>query len=155
MLWFTSSSLLSVAWALVIALLGMDLCLHFLFIKTHVVFSFSTNTRKSVLFMFDAATLIHASLRTPNLKARLNTFREEFRAVWRNYSELWSCQSIQSVGGFLPSMNIIPFVFYSYILEILHEHFFAKKKKKNTAFVISVTDIWYSWVNCLETCSWV
>ncbi|CAI9762002.1 unnamed protein product [Fraxinus pennsylvanica] len=33
-------------------------------------------------------TLLHASLRTPNLKARLNTFREEFRAVWRNYSEL-------------------------------------------------------------------
>ncbi|XP_073033849.1 PRA1 family protein A1-like [Primulina eburnea] len=34
------------------------------------------------------ATLIHASFRTPNLKARLNTFREEFRSVWRNYSEL-------------------------------------------------------------------
>ncbi|GER32698.1 prenylated rab acceptor family protein [Striga asiatica] len=34
------------------------------------------------------ATLIHASFRTPNLKARLNTFREEFRAVWHNYSEL-------------------------------------------------------------------
>ncbi|KAF8397382.1 hypothetical protein HHK36_016295 [Tetracentron sinense] len=34
------------------------------------------------------ATIVHASLRTPNLKARLNTFREEFRAVWRNYSEL-------------------------------------------------------------------
>ncbi|CAK9167769.1 unnamed protein product [Ilex paraguariensis] len=34
------------------------------------------------------ATIIHASFRTPNLKARLNTFREEFRAVWRNYSEL-------------------------------------------------------------------
>ncbi|WZZ42267.1 hypothetical protein YC2023_038526 [Brassica napus] len=32
--------------------------------------------------------LLHASLRTPNLKARLNTYREEFRAVWRNYSEL-------------------------------------------------------------------
>ncbi|KAL0680631.1 hypothetical protein Bca4012_047478 [Brassica carinata] len=32
--------------------------------------------------------IVHASLRTPNLKARLNTFREEFRAVWRNYSEL-------------------------------------------------------------------
>ncbi|BBH06187.1 prenylated RAB acceptor 1.A2, partial [Prunus dulcis] len=31
------------------------------------------------------ATLLHASFRTPNLKARLNTFREEFRAVWRNY----------------------------------------------------------------------
>ncbi|KAI9079596.1 hypothetical protein K1719_038423 [Acacia pycnantha] len=34
------------------------------------------------------ATIMHASFRTPNLKARLNTFREEFRAVWRNYSEL-------------------------------------------------------------------
>ncbi|MQL81586.1 hypothetical protein Taro_014035 [Colocasia esculenta] len=34
------------------------------------------------------ATLLHASFRMPNLKARLNTFREEFRAVWRNYSEL-------------------------------------------------------------------
>ncbi|MCD9561412.1 PRA1 protein A1 [Datura stramonium] len=34
------------------------------------------------------ATLAHASFRSPNLKARLNTFREEFRAVWRNYSEL-------------------------------------------------------------------
>ncbi|PPR96775.1 hypothetical protein GOBAR_AA23891 [Gossypium barbadense] len=34
------------------------------------------------------ATVLHASFRTPNLKARLNTFREEFRAVWRNYSEL-------------------------------------------------------------------
>ncbi|PIN11679.1 Glutamate transporter EAAC1-interacting protein GTRAP3-18 [Handroanthus impetiginosus] len=34
------------------------------------------------------ATVIHASFRMPNLKAHLNTFREEFRAVWRNYSEL-------------------------------------------------------------------
>ncbi|KAE8678559.1 PRA1 family protein A1 [Hibiscus syriacus] len=34
------------------------------------------------------AILLHAIFRTPNLKARLNTFREEFRAVWRNYSEL-------------------------------------------------------------------
>ncbi|CAH9087629.1 unnamed protein product [Cuscuta europaea] len=34
------------------------------------------------------ATLVHASFRTPNLKARLNTFREEFRSVWRSYSEL-------------------------------------------------------------------
>ncbi|XP_072961680.1 PRA1 family protein A1-like [Typha angustifolia] len=54
-LWLTSSSLLTVLWALVIGLL---------------------------------VTLLHASFRTPNLKARLNTFREEFRAVWRNYSEL-------------------------------------------------------------------
>ncbi|KAJ8624236.1 hypothetical protein MRB53_032766 [Persea americana] len=38
--------------------------------------------------IFAAATILHASFRTPNLKARLNTFREEFRAVWRNYSEL-------------------------------------------------------------------
>ncbi|CAM8897568.1 hypothetical protein QQ045_027885 [Rhodiola kirilowii] len=45
----------------------------------------------SVLWAFTIgilATLLHASFRTPNLKARLNTFREEFRAVWRNYSEL-------------------------------------------------------------------
>uniref|UniRef100_A0A0C9RLR3 PRA1 family protein n=1 Tax=Wollemia nobilis TaxID=56998 RepID=A0A0C9RLR3_9CONI len=34
------------------------------------------------------STLLHASFRTPNLKARLNTFREEFRAVWRNYSDI-------------------------------------------------------------------
>uniref|UniRef100_A0A2P2LN04 PRA1 family protein n=2 Tax=Rhizophora mucronata TaxID=61149 RepID=A0A2P2LN04_RHIMU len=34
-------------------------------------------------------TVLHASFRTPNLKARLNTFREEFRAVWHNYSELY------------------------------------------------------------------
>ncbi|KAH9614429.1 hypothetical protein KSS87_002812 [Heliosperma pusillum] len=34
------------------------------------------------------ATVLHASFRTPNLKARLNTFREEFRQVWRNYSDL-------------------------------------------------------------------
>ncbi|XP_043698128.1 PRA1 family protein A1-like [Telopea speciosissima] len=54
-LWFTSCSLLTVLWAIVIGLL---------------------------------ATVLHASFRTPNLKARLNTFREEFRAVWRNYSEL-------------------------------------------------------------------
>ncbi|OVA15567.1 Prenylated rab acceptor PRA1 [Macleaya cordata] len=54
-LWFTSCSLLTVLWALVIGL---------------------------------TATVLHASFRTPNLKARLNTFREEFRAVWRNYSEL-------------------------------------------------------------------
>ncbi|XP_073113196.1 PRA1 family protein A1 isoform X1 [Elaeis guineensis] len=41
-----------------------------------------------VLLIGLLATLLHASFRTPNLKARLNTFREEFRAVWRNYSEL-------------------------------------------------------------------
>ncbi|XP_050211228.1 PRA1 family protein A3-like isoform X1 [Mercurialis annua] len=54
-LWFTSSSLWSVLWAIGIGLL---------------------------------LTILHASVRTPNLKARLNTFREEFREVWRNYSDL-------------------------------------------------------------------
>lgn len=32
-------------------------------------------------------TLLHASLRVPNLKARISSYREEFRAVWRGYSE--------------------------------------------------------------------
>lgn len=52
---------------------------------------FATGALLSVLWAFAIgllATLLHASFRTPNLKARLNTFREEFRAVWRNYSEL-------------------------------------------------------------------
>ncbi|KAH7438614.1 hypothetical protein KP509_04G023000 [Ceratopteris richardii] len=34
-----------------------------------------------------AGIILHSSLRTPNLKARLNTFREEFRAVWRTHGE--------------------------------------------------------------------
>uniref|UniRef100_A0A0D9YHA7 PRA1 family protein n=1 Tax=Oryza glumipatula TaxID=40148 RepID=A0A0D9YHA7_9ORYZ len=42
------------------------------------------------------ATLLHASFRTPNLKARLNTFREEFRAVWRNYSEELGTQFLRN-----------------------------------------------------------
>ena len=39
------------------------------------------------LGMFAVGTLAHASLRSPNLKARLSSCREEFRAVWRGYSE--------------------------------------------------------------------
>ena len=44
------------------------------------------------LFLSDACNsgavpTLHASFRTPNLKARLNSFREEFRAVWRGYSD--------------------------------------------------------------------
>jgi len=31
--------------------------------------------------------LVHASMRTPNLKARLASAREEFRAVWRGYND--------------------------------------------------------------------
>ncbi|XP_078428139.1 PRA1 family protein A1-like [Wolffia australiana] len=45
----------------------------------------------TVLWAFLAgltAILLHGTFRTPNLKARLNTFREEFREVWRSYSEL-------------------------------------------------------------------
>ena len=37
--------------------------------------------------VFAVGTLAHASLRSPNLKARLSSYREEFRAVWRGYSE--------------------------------------------------------------------
>eukprot|EP00245_Coleochaete_scutata_P005329 TRINITY_DN18792_c0_g1_i1.p1 TRINITY_DN18792_c0_g1~~TRINITY_DN18792_c0_g1_i1.p1 ORF type:complete len:211 (+),score=29.22 TRINITY_DN18792_c0_g1_i1:246-878(+) len=32
-------------------------------------------------------SLLHATFRTPNLKARLNSYREEFRAVWRGFSD--------------------------------------------------------------------
>ena len=79
MLWLTSCSLLTVLWALLIALFGMA-SPWFLKSMWHV---------QCPYYLFCcAATVLHASFRTPNLKARLNTFREEFRAVWRNYSEL-------------------------------------------------------------------
>ena len=32
--------------------------------------------------------LLHATFRSPNLKARLSSVNEEFRAVWRGYNEL-------------------------------------------------------------------
>ncbi|KAI3880006.1 hypothetical protein MKX03_007934, partial [Papaver bracteatum] len=54
-MWFTSCSLLTFLWALLIGILS---------------------------------TLLHASFQTPNMKARLNTFSEDFRAVWRNYIEM-------------------------------------------------------------------
>ena len=34
-----------------------------------------------------AVILAHASMRTPNLKTRLASAREEFRAVWRGYND--------------------------------------------------------------------
>tara|TARA_B110000977_G_scaffold199179_1_gene285828 strand:+ start:7527 stop:8159 length:633 start_codon:yes stop_codon:yes gene_type:complete len=37
-------------------------------------------------FWFLVFTSAHASLRSPNLKARLSSYREEFRAVWRGAS---------------------------------------------------------------------
>ena len=39
------------------------------------------------LFLAAAVILTHASMRTPNLKARLASAREEFRAVWRGYND--------------------------------------------------------------------
>ena len=39
------------------------------------------------LFWFLGGVSAHASMRSPNLKARLSSYREEFRAVWRGYAE--------------------------------------------------------------------
>lgn len=44
----------------------------------------------TVLFSLIISTgviALHATFRSPNLKARLNSFREEFRAVWRGYTD--------------------------------------------------------------------
>lgn len=100
-LWITSCSLLTVLWAFVIGLLGELSTLlynpcHLFIILFNCCFPFLLNINASRLpsshvfcdYFILAATILHASFRTPNLKARLNTFREEFRAVWRNYSEL-------------------------------------------------------------------
>ncbi|KAH1039322.1 hypothetical protein J1N35_041065 [Gossypium stocksii] len=79
-LWYVSCGLLTVLWALAIALLGES---------SPYAFFFTSNFPLRISFFISlSATILHASFRTPNLKARLNTFREEFRAVWRNYSEL-------------------------------------------------------------------
>jgi hypothetical protein len=45
-----------------------------------------TILRTSVLA--GALVLLHATFRSPNLKARLSSVNEEFRAVWRGYNEL-------------------------------------------------------------------
>ncbi|KAG8651372.1 PRA1 family protein A3 [Manihot esculenta] len=63
----------------------------FLFSAASFILWFTSGSVLSVLWAFGIGiivTVIHSSVKTPNLKARLNTFREEFRAVWRNYSEL-------------------------------------------------------------------
>ncbi|KAL5991716.1 PRA1 protein A1 [Asimina triloba] len=63
----------------------------FVFSAVSCILWFTSCRLLTVLWAFSIgllATILHASFRTPNLKARLNTFREEFRAVWRNYSEL-------------------------------------------------------------------
>ncbi|OAY38553.1 PRA1 family protein A3 [Manihot esculenta] len=63
----------------------------FLFSAASFILWFTSGTLLFALWAFGIGflvTVLHASVRTPNLKARLNTFREEFRAVWRNYSEL-------------------------------------------------------------------
>lgn len=85
-LWYISCGLFTVSLALLIGLLGMQ--------STLIVLpQFVTPLHPSTCFILFllfcvTATILHATLRTPNLKARLNTFREEFRAVWRNYSEI-------------------------------------------------------------------
>uniref|UniRef100_A0A2P2JE30 PRA1 family protein n=1 Tax=Rhizophora mucronata TaxID=61149 RepID=A0A2P2JE30_RHIMU len=63
----------------------------FLFSAASFILWFASGNLLYILWAFGIgffATVLHASIRTPNLKARLNTFREEFRAVWRSYSEL-------------------------------------------------------------------
>jgi hypothetical protein len=42
----------------------------------------------STLALSCALVLLHATFRSPNLKARLSSVNEEFRAVWRGYNEL-------------------------------------------------------------------
>ncbi|CAI0443347.1 unnamed protein product [Linum tenue] len=63
----------------------------FVFTSVSLILWFASGSLSTVLWALVIAllaTIIHASVRTPNLKARLNTFREEFREVWRNYSDL-------------------------------------------------------------------
>ncbi|EFJ36001.1 hypothetical protein SELMODRAFT_141259 [Selaginella moellendorffii] len=50
------------------------------------LFWYISSAFKTVLYALALGfilTLLHMSLRTPNLKARLNAYREEFRAGWR------------------------------------------------------------------------
>ena len=42
----------------------------------------------STLALSCALVLLHATFRSPTLKARLSSVNEEFRAVWRGYNEL-------------------------------------------------------------------
>lgn len=61
-------------------------------ISVSMLMWFLSSTLKAVLVSLASGlilTLIHASFRTPNFKARLNTFREDFRTVWRSYSDPW------------------------------------------------------------------
>lgn len=62
-----------------------------MFSGSHIVFVENNYTVLVLTCMLlgerGAVPFLHASFRTPNLKARLNSFREEFRAVWRGYSD--------------------------------------------------------------------
>lgn len=59
-----------------------------LFLSTFLLYrTKALYTVGGALGVFLTGTLLHASLRSPNLKARLSSYREEFRAVWRGYSE--------------------------------------------------------------------
>eukprot|EP00191_Tetraselmis_sp_GSL018_P002653 CAMPEP_0177610546 /NCGR_PEP_ID=MMETSP0419_2-20121207/19849_1 /TAXON_ID=582737 /ORGANISM="Tetraselmis sp., Strain GSL018" /LENGTH=162 /DNA_ID=CAMNT_0019105883 /DNA_START=524 /DNA_END=1012 /DNA_ORIENTATION=- len=63
----------------VAALSAVSLILVYL---TNALLTFALGTILGV-----GSVLAHASLRSPNLKARLASAREEFRAVWRGYGE--------------------------------------------------------------------
>lgn len=85
-LWYISCGLFTVSLALLIGLLGMQSTL--IVLPQFVTLLHPSTCLILFLLFCVTATILHATLRTPNLKARLNTFREEFRAVWRNYSEI-------------------------------------------------------------------
>lgn len=44
-------------------------------------------TTDSSTIVHRAGVIAHGIFRTPNLKARLTNYHEEFRAVWRGYHE--------------------------------------------------------------------
>jgi len=75
----TDRNVLRVECAQVVAVLGL----------ASIVLEYFTSSLFVLLigiFMGLALVLVHATFRSPNLKARLSSFREEFRAVWRGYS---------------------------------------------------------------------
>ena len=61
---------------------GAGACSALLIYLTNTLF-----TLAYALVLASALILAHASFRTHNFKARLANAREEFRAVWRGYSD--------------------------------------------------------------------
>ena len=52
-----------------------------------ILWTGALGTIARTLGMSLGSVLLHATFRSPNLKARLNSVNEEFRAVWRGYAE--------------------------------------------------------------------